>query len=121
MIDLAEEENWEEWGPQLPSLALLPVDLASVKSSYKYAMDDHEDVLGSIILFVSNSLIPVVRPSVCPSVCLSVCLSARITFWPKGPYWGCSLPAQRPSAAARKKRPIGELNFLVYEYRHLYK
>ena len=49
----------------------------------------------------SNSL----KPIVCPSVRSS----GKITCWSKGPFW-CSRRLQ-PSAGAKKKPPVGWLNF----------
>ena len=57
----------------------------------------------------SNSLKPVVRPSVCPSVRLSVCPSVRLFLCPSGKI------TFGPSTGARKKPPIGGLNFLVLD------
>ena len=52
-------------------------------------------------------LTPLNALSVGPSVRLSVRPSGKVTFGPKGPW---------PSAGARKKPPVGGLNFLVSIY-----
>ena len=52
----------------------------------------------------SNSLKPVVLLSISPS--------SKITFRLEAPFW-CSRRLQ-PSAGARKKPPVGRVNFLVY-------
>ena len=66
-------------------------------------------ISGKILIcqcYQSNSLKPVVRPSVRPSVGPSVCPSLRqIHLWVRR--------ALQPSAGARKKPPVGGLNFRV--------
>ena len=54
----------------------------------------------TVCYFISNSLKPVVRPSVRSS--------AKVSFGPERPL--------ETSTGARKKPPVGGLNFLVYQY-----